>query len=259
MQSLAPVLLLLAGCASSPLSGFNQALRFPDDLSVDNYVMLTPDMSPLQYEFSMCSWVKFSNVDVNTHIRYWFSYATSAEMHNMLVFGSSVGVTRFYDQVLGGWNMLLYVADQWQNICFTWDAESRIESFYLNGELKSFESSDPTHSLLPGGTIVLGQDQDTVGGGFALTQAFAGEIYGLQLLPRALSGEEVSAVFEAGMCASSTPLPGSLLSWSDFLGAERHGDVEVASAGCTLWDTLMTLRDEKVSDELLAMLDDQFV
>ena len=154
---------------------------------------------------------------------------------------------------------MLFAADEWQNICFTWDADSRVESFYLNGQLKTIETSDPTHSLLPGGTIVLGQEQDSVGGSFQLNQAFAGEIYGLQMLNRALSAKEVSAVFQAGMCASSTPLPGSHLSWSDFLGAERHGEVEVASAGCTVWDTLMTLRDEKVSNDLLAMLDDQFV
>ena len=110
--------------------------------------------------------------------------------------------------------------------------------FYKNGVQISDQIADHAAHLNPGGTLIIGQDQDSLGGGFDRNEAFPGELYGLQILDRALTPGEVKTIYDAGMCASSTPLPDSVLDRSDFLAAERHGAVYEVPAGCSKWDLL---------------------
>ena len=54
---------------------FNRSLRFPPDLSVENYVITSPDMADFQTGFTICAWVK----PWHSGNRYgvWFSYEIS--------------------------------------------------------------------------------------------------------------------------------------------------------------------------------------
>ncbi|XP_074995505.1 neuronal pentraxin-2-like [Calonectris borealis] len=132
----------------------------------------------------------------------------------------------------GGRPMELLVDDQavplalspspgrWQHVCVTWAA--------AGGTWRSFQDGVPRgrggglaagHPLRPRGVLVLGQEQDALGGRFDATQAFVGEISDFHLWGRVLDAAEVAAV-----AGCSTRPAGDLLAWTEG-GLELHGGV----------------------------------
>merc|ERR1712176_258482 len=85
-----------------------------------------------------------------------------------------------------------------------------------------------------GGTLIVGQDQDTVGGGFDVNQAFGGDLYQLNVFSRKLRVEDIAAIYYDGRCnrLASSLLHDVVVSWEDFLGATRSGAVQEVSAEC---------------------------
>ena len=64
-----------------------------------------------------------------------------------------------------------------------------------------------------GGALVLGQDQDTIGGGFAAQESFVGNISAVHMWDRDLSSEEIDALVSE--CDSD--FHGNVVAWPDFL------------------------------------------
>jgi len=77
-------------------------------------------------------------------------------------------------------------------------------------------------------SIYLGQEQDVVGGGFNAEESFVGEMSQLVMFDYALSADEVMqlATPQNGSCAA---VYGQLLSWTDVLIGQLHGDVIVVN------------------------------
>ena len=73
--------------------------------------------------------------------------------------------------------------------------------------------------LVAGGVLVLGQEQDKVGGGFSNAESFVGNISLFNIWDRKLSAKAIT-----DMADSCTEYDGSLKAWPDFL-AGIHGDV----------------------------------
>ena len=224
-------------------------------MSLENLVLLNPDLAPLQKEFSVCGWFKYYRVDGN---RYWFSYAVPGH-NNMLVI--KAGSAHFGDVAVTKVDSLeerqIYL-HEWINECVTWSSASQLVRLYYNGVLAAEDVKDADTRLTPGGTLILGQEQDSVGGGFTINQSFGGEIYGLQMFNRALTTHEVRTVYEAGLCVSSASLPNTYLAWGDFLAGERRGEVEVVEVGCSVWDLLVGFQGVEIGKELIASLKRSF-
>ena len=63
--------------------------------------------------------------------------------------------------------------NEWTHLCFTWESGS--SHFYINGEPVKLDGSPPTGKVPLGGTLILGQEQDSVGGGFDQGDIYAGQ------------------------------------------------------------------------------------
>ena len=63
-------------------------------------------------------------------------------------------------------------------------------------------------SLKPGGELIIGQDQDTIGGFFDSNQAFSGELTQVGLWSRILSNEEIDSLAN---CSSNMQVIGKYL------------------------------------------------
>lgn len=116
--------------------------------------------------------------------------------------------------------------DQWHHICVTWENTAGSWNFYIDGELK--ESGDGFKTNLEiesGGILILGQDQDELGGGFDQDQSFFGEMFGVNLWSSVLTEEEIKSMSEGCFY----PLEGDYLKWSDLKSAQVHGDVRIES------------------------------
>ena len=114
------------------------------------------------------------------------------------------------------------VEDQWHQICFVWENSNGSWKLYQDGkETAHGHGVAKNHEVVPGGSLVLGQDQDKVGGGFDSSQAFVGDLSGVNMWNEVLSGEEISSMSK--QCHSGE---GNVFEWSDFK-SYVHGNAKV--------------------------------
>ena len=95
----------------------------------------------------------------------------------------------------------------------------------MNG-IVAFSKDDMIGEHLPGGGYwVIGQDQDSVGGGFDAEDAFVGEVTEVHVWNRVLSPAEIEVL--ASSCAQD--LVGNYVAYSDF---EIIGNVPTFQPPC---------------------------
>ncbi|MFC2953151.1 cadherin domain-containing protein [Marinicaulis aureus] len=76
-------------------------------------------------------------------------------------------------------------------VSFTWDQVSNELHVYVDGE-SAFDATINIRDLKAGGTLVLGQEQDSEGGGFVTGQVFEGEIAEVRIFDYARSESEIA-------------------------------------------------------------------
>ena len=90
--------------------------------------------------------------------------------------------------------------NEWQHCCVT--QSSNNVKVYINGTLEdSMPTSTPGKMISGSGTLVLGQQQSEEGGGFNISNTFAGEIHQLNVFKRPLTDVEVWYMFQRGRCS----------------------------------------------------------
>jgi hypothetical protein len=82
--------------------------------------------------------------------------------------------------------------NEWQHVAVTYDSVTETVSVYKDGVLgDSFEMTG-AGAIEADGTLVLGQDQDSVGGGFVATDAYSGQLDEFRFWNTLRTAEEVS-------------------------------------------------------------------
>ncbi|CAI9611265.1 unnamed protein product [Staurois parvus] len=87
----------------------------------------------------------------------------------------------------------------WRHICVTWDSNTGVVQLLVNGKLYPRRVSMKGSSIAAEGSIVLGQEQDSFGGGFDAKQSFVGEISDVHMWDYALSPRDVQKVISGGL------------------------------------------------------------
>ena len=196
-----------------------------------DYVSFTPDMQPFTEAFSVCSWIrKLSELEYPT----WFSYAVSGSYNELWMTDDG------YYQMLGGYDADLRSqagvrTGVWYHYCMCWDFISSTADTYHNGRKTGSRSTTSGRRLTSNGNLVLGQDQDTVGGSFDSDQAFGGELQKLNMFSKKLSSSEVNEMYSAGRCSDTVKKTHGdyrQLKWEDILQQTRTGNVSVVDT-CT--------------------------
>jgi len=210
--------------------GFDRALHFPKEASMDNYVILNPDFSQAQDELSVCTWLKITTDTLQP----WFSYATTTSANSVLLRAQKHHAMTTTTNVLHrfSWIDVSLVKNEWYHLCFTW--KSGEADSYINGVKIATTGTGPTGKFILGGTLVLGQEQDSVGGSFQISDVFNGEMYNMNVFKRKLSLNDVAGIFHGGRCAEieRSISYDIVLSWEDILGARRSGAVTEVEAKC---------------------------
>ncbi|XP_028668423.1 neuronal pentraxin-2-like [Erpetoichthys calabaricus] len=175
---------------------------------------------PEMYAFTVCMWLKSS---ASPGIGTPFSYAVPGQANEIVLieWGNNPIELLINDKVA---QLPLTVSDgRWHHICITWTTRDGLWEAYQDGEkLGTGENLAPWHPIKPGGVIILGQEQDTVGGRFDATQAFVGEISQFNIWDRVLSAQDI---MKMANCTSN--MPGNVVPWID-------NNVEVFG-GATKW------------------------
>ncbi|XP_053712303.1 neuronal pentraxin-1-like [Synchiropus splendidus] len=164
---------------------------------------------PEMYSFSVCLWIK-SNASPGVGTP--FSYAVPGQANELVLieWGNNPMEIVINDKVA---NLPFHINDgKWHHLCITWTTRDGIWEAFQDGVWRGKgENLAPYHPIKAEGVLVLGQEQDTLGGGFDATQAFVGELAGLNIWNRILS---IAEIYNLATCNSKAPA-GNVFSWTE--------------------------------------------
>uniref|UniRef100_A0A452RX11 Neuronal pentraxin 2 n=1 Tax=Ursus americanus TaxID=9643 RepID=A0A452RX11_URSAM len=192
----------------------NSAFKSPDAFKVSlplrtNYLYgKIKKTLPELYAFTICLWLRSSALPgIGTP----FSYAVPGQANEIVLieWGNNPIELLINDKVA---QLPLFVSDgKWHHICITWTTRDGMWEAFQDGEkLGTGENLAPWHPIKPGGVLILGQEQDTVGGRFDATQAFVGELSQFNIWDRVLRAQEIINIANC-----STNMPGNIIPWVD--------------------------------------------
>ena len=113
--------------------------------------------------------------------------------------------------------------DTWQHVCLTWENTQGVTKLYKDGQFTGQVTNNATKNyvLKAGGFLVLGQEQDSIGGGFDRNQTLHGRLASVNMWDKVLSESDIAAQY------TNCSVPhGSVINWSVFKNFTR-GNVAV--------------------------------
>ncbi|XP_063077169.1 neuronal pentraxin-2b [Engraulis encrasicolus] len=168
---------------------------------------------PEMYAFTVCMWLRStSTLGIGTP----FSYGVPGQANEIvLIEWSNNPIELLINDKVARLPFSLNDG-RWHHICITWTTRDGQWEAYQDGQrVGTGENLAPWHPIKPDGVIILGQEQDMVGGRFDATQAFVGEMSHFNIWDRVLRPQDV-----LGIANCTSYLPGNVVAWSD-------SDVEV--------------------------------
>nr|XP_056722253.1 pentraxin-4 [Euleptes europaea] len=201
-------------------------LVFPN-ASTENFATFGLSFHTSLLELSLCSWVRTGARYLGTIL----SYATEDNDNKLVLHGRDAAPRNAVHFVIGdpAFRELpvgRLLDGRWHHLCIIWSSIQGRYWFYVDRRLAAMGSRFQKGYEIPGrGSLILGQEQDTLGGGFEPSEAFVGFLAGLAMWDRALSPGEVSGI------ATGNGLPrGPILSLANV--TQLSGAVQKVSCTC---------------------------
>ncbi|XP_043922247.1 neuronal pentraxin receptor [Protopterus annectens] len=163
---------------------------------------------PALYAFTACIWLKPKGPGgIGTP----FSYSVPGQANEIVLLEWGQNPIELLINDKGAELPFTLKEKFWHHVCITWTTRDGKWEAYHNGELQgSGDNLSAWHHIKPNGVLILGQDQDTLGGRFDATQAFIGEIAQFNMWDHILTPEEI---FTLANC--SLTLTGNIVAWDD--------------------------------------------
>ncbi|NXT16890.1 SAMP protein, partial [Prunella fulvescens] len=167
----------------------NSVLVFPWE-SQSAHVQVTAKLEQPLQNFSVCL---RSYTDL-TRPHSLFSYATKAQDNEILLFKPRPG---WYELAVGN-KFLSFMVPQTlgssEHVCASWESSTGIVAFWFNGKPWPRKGLQKGYTVGVPASILLGQEQDSFGGGFDAQQSFVGEISSVYMWDTGISTSEVLSV-----------------------------------------------------------------
>ncbi|XP_066498163.1 neuronal pentraxin 1 like [Hoplias malabaricus] len=162
---------------------------------------------PEMYAFTVCMWIKSK---ASPGFGTPFSYAVPGQANELVLteWGHNPMEILINDKVA---KLPFLVNDgKWHHICVTWTTRDGVWEAFQDGVMMGTgENLAPYHPIKPQGVLVLGQEQDTLGGGFDANQAFVGDMANFHIWDRKLTEGEI---YNLATCSSKAQV-GNVFSW----------------------------------------------
>ncbi|XP_034730503.1 C-reactive protein-like [Etheostoma cragini] len=195
---------MLTLCAASPQDLSGKMFTFPEP-SDSAHVRLTTSRQVLS-AVTVC--LRFFT-DLRRDYSL-FSLANLASDNELLIFNSDSGNTYNY-YIKNKVEVFIeqhYKLNTWHSICTTWDSESGLGQLWLDGKPSSRKYISSGSNISGPIIIVLGQEQDSHGGGFDEKQCFVGMMSDVNMWDYNLSPCEIQNYMHHLNFA-----PGNVLNW----------------------------------------------
>lgn len=129
----------------------------------------------------------------------------------------------------------------WHHICITWENIAGSWQLFKDGRIAaSGRGLAKGHWIRGGGLLLLGQEQDSLGGSFDAQQSFIGELTGVNVWGHVLRGDEITRM--SRVCLTGD---GDIIQWRSFK-ANVRGSVHSIDPSC--WSS-KSKGDEKYTGE----------
>ncbi|CAH3161488.1 unnamed protein product [Porites lobata] len=117
--------------------------------------------------------------------------------------------------------------EKWHHICVTWENTAGSWRLYKDGKVEASGRGLETGNMIrPGGALVLGQEQDSVGGRFEASQSFIGELTDVNIWDHVIKEQEIKRMSKS--CLTGV---GNLFQWPDFK-SHIKGSVKIIEPSC---------------------------
>ena len=164
--------------------------------------------------FTLCAWVK-----TDDHVNYGtpFSYATH-DQPNTLTLTDYSGFVLY----VNGFKVVTDVTandGRWHLICVAWTSRDGWWSIWADGTVRDHGVGLASNTtIVSNGTIILGQEQDSLGGGFSHAESYVGWMHGVELWDSVLDTDTINRMQQT--CSGAK---GNVLTWADFKHGLRGG------------------------------------
>ncbi|XP_003966210.3 serum amyloid P-component-like [Takifugu rubripes] len=195
---------MLAACAASPQDLSGKMFTFPQETNTA-HVKLTPSRE----DFSTVTVCHRSFTDLKRdHIL--FSMATPSNANSLLVFWDEANkeMESHIKDKKSEYRGLDYKPNTWHSICTTWDSTSGLVQLWFNGKYLIKKYSIAGSNIRGTTVIILGQEQDSHGGGFDMKQSFVGMMSDVHMWDYILSPCEIRNYMD-----DLNFTPGNVLNW----------------------------------------------
>ena len=169
-----------AGMAMS----FNEDGRSGDVAMVENMTGFPTEALTVELNFSSTEAPQSSDTNGIS----LFSYNAPGGENEFLIFTEPAGSLGVYinGQRTGmDADMNSLFDGEYHHLAVSWDSETGELAVYVDGDLADTATAQTGHPIGSGGTMTLGQEQDSLGGGFASNQQFSGKIADVQIFDEA--------------------------------------------------------------------------
>uniref|UniRef100_A0ABM0GWW2 Pentraxin family member n=1 Tax=Saccoglossus kowalevskii TaxID=10224 RepID=A0ABM0GWW2_SACKO len=166
----------------SKRAGLTRLICYND---TDSNVRITTPVPQLT-EVTFCLWMRSTSTNDGTMV----SYAVPNN-HNEMILLDSKNIRFLINAVSRTTNVDAVNDGVCHYICFTWTSVTGRWQIFVDGVLVDSGTVSKGTPIQGGGVLVLGQDQDVVGGGFDPFQAFVGKMTNFNLWNRVLTNQEI--------------------------------------------------------------------
>ncbi|KAM6904860.1 neuronal pentraxin receptor a [Xenentodon cancila] len=202
------------------LSGLEGGHSFPEGFRLSfpartNYMFaLMKHSIPKLRAFTACLWLRPAGGGIGTPL----SYAVPEQPNELVLMqGLHTPVELLINDKVAQMPLNLSQGN-WQHICVTWTQKEGAWQAYQGGKQRGEgHGLAAGHHIRPGGVLVLGQEQDSLGGSFDSSQALVGEMSQVGLWDRVLSSNQVASLARCGRVAQ-----GNVALWTE-IGVEAFG------------------------------------
>ncbi|XP_034554198.1 C-reactive protein-like [Notolabrus celidotus] len=218
------LLAMLTACAATPQDMSGKMFTFPQATNTA-HVRLTTSRQSLS-AVTVCLRT-FTDL---TRDHAPFSLATPTAHNDFLIYRQAANNRiNIYARNTGvNFEGLDYETNTWHSLCSTWDSGTGLGQIWLDGKPSSRKFISSGSSISGPIIIVLGQDQDSHGGAFEITQSFVGMMSDVHMWNYTLSPCEIKGYTEELFFT-----PGNVLNWGA-LSFQTNGRVliEDKQRGC---------------------------
>jgi hypothetical protein len=144
------------------------------------------------------------------------SYASASQSNEFNLFVNSSGNLAFHingSSVATALNQSAFNDGDIHSLAFSWDNTAGSWHIYLDGDLAATGTGHAVGATIDaGGTLIIGQEQDALGGGFESAEAFKGTLYDVRIWNQVRSEAEIALNYQNKFAAGSLPT-GLIANW----------------------------------------------